>query len=89
MEVICLETEAFFSLVEEVVKRLKDNDSDQHDKWIQTIEAMRLLGIKSKTTMQKIRDEGSIRFAQPQKKIILYDRDSIMEYLDKHAKETF
>ena len=89
MEVICLETEAFFSLVEEVVKRLKDNDSDQHDKGIQTIEAMRLLGIKSKTTMQKLRDEGSIRFAQPQKKIILYDRDSIMEYLDKHAKETF
>ena len=89
MEVICLETEAFYSLVEEVVKRLKDNDSDHHDKWLQTVEAMRLLGIKSKTTMQKLRDGGSIRFAQPQKKIILYDRDSIMEYLDKHAKETF
>ena len=89
MEVICLETEAFYYLVEEVVKRLKDNESDQHDKWIQTEETMKLLGIKSKTTLQKLRDEGNIRFAQPQKKIILYDRDSIMQYLDKHAKETF
>jgi len=89
MEVICLETEAFYYLVEEVVKRLKDNESDQHDKWIQTAEAMKLLGIKSKTTLQKLRDEGNIRFAQPQKKIILYDRDSIMEFLDKHAQDTF
>ncbi len=89
MEVICLETEAFYSLVEEVAKRLKDSNTDQHDKWIQTDEAMRLLGIKSKTTMQKLRDEGSIRFAQPQKKIILYDRKSIMDHLEKHARETF
>jgi len=89
MEVICLETEAFYSLIEEVVKRFKDNHNDQKDKWIQTTEAMKILGIKSKTTLQRIRDNGSVRYAQPQKKIILYDRDSIMEYLDNHAKETF
>ncbi len=41
------------------------------------------------TTHQKLRDEGSVRFSQPQKKIILYDRDSVMEYLDKHAKDIF
>jgi len=50
---------------------------------------MELLGVKSKTTLQKLRDEGSIRFSQPQKKIILYDRDSVMDYLDKHAKDIF
>ncbi|MEQ8924332.1 MAG: helix-turn-helix domain-containing protein, partial [Fulvivirga sp.] len=61
----------------------------QEDKWIPTEDAMRLLGIKSKTTLQKLRDEGKIRFAQPQKRIILYDRESINEYLEKHAKETF
>ncbi|MEQ9218915.1 MAG: helix-turn-helix domain-containing protein [Cyclobacteriaceae bacterium] len=89
MEVIMLEEEAFYSLIEEVVKRLKGDDDGPEDKWIQTEEAMRLLGIKSKTTLQKLRDEGKIRFAQPQKRIILYDRDSINEYLEKHAKETF
>jgi len=89
MEVICLETEAFYSLVEEVVKRIKDTENIEKDKWIQTEEVMELLGIKSKTTLQKLRDEGSIRFSQPQKKIILYDRDSVLEYLDKHAKDIF
>ena len=89
MEVICLETEAFYSLVEEVVKRIKDQENIEKDKWIQTEEVMELLGIKSKTTLQKMRDEGSIRFSQPQKRIILYDRDSVMEYLDKHAKDVF
>ena len=86
---ICLETEAFYTLVEEVVKRMQSNEEAGQDKWIQAEEAMKLLGIKSKTTLQKLRDEGRIRFAQPQRKIILYDRDSIMEYLDKHAQDIF
>jgi hypothetical protein len=89
MEVICLETEAFYNLVEQVVRRLKDGENQKQDKWIQPADAMKLLGIKSKTTLQKFRDEGCIRFSQPERKIILYDRDSILEYLEKHAKETF
>lgn len=89
MEVICLETEAFYILVEEVVQRIKEKHSIKEDKWISASEAMAKLKIKSKTTLQKLRDEGSIRFSQPEKKIILYDVDSIYEYLEKYAKETF
>ena len=36
-----------------------------------------------------MRDEGAIRFSQPEKKIILYDTDSINEYLAKHTKAIF
>ena len=50
---------------------------------------MRELRIKSTTTLQKLRDEGKIRFSQPQKKIILYDRNSIVEYIEQHVRETF
>jgi Asp-tRNA(Asn)/Glu-tRNA(Gln) amidotransferase C subunit len=50
---------------------------------------MRKLRISSKTTLQKLRDEGKIRFSHPEKKIMLYDLDSIIEYLEKNAKETF
>ena len=52
MEVICLESEAFYSLVEEVVKRVKDNENIEKDKWIQNEEVMELLGVKSKTTLK-------------------------------------
>lgn len=88
MEVICLEEAAFFALVEQVVERLKEKNGVTHDKWISDEEAMKLLNVKSKTTMQKFRDEGKIRFTQPQKKIILYDRNSIMEFLEENAYGT-
>ena len=89
MEVICLEDAAFYSLVEEVFQRLKKDEKAKEDKWVSAEEAMRKLRITSKTTLQKLRDEGKIRFSQPEKKHILYDMDSIYQYLEKHAKDTF
>jgi len=89
MEVICLEEAAFYALVEQVVDRLKKLHGEEKEKWISDDEAMQLLNIKSKTTLQKLRDEGKVRFSQPQKKIILYDRMSIDQYLEEHARETF
>jgi hypothetical protein len=89
MEVICLEDIALYALVEKVVDRLKEKIANQNDKWVSDEEAMHLLNIKSKTTLQKLRDEGKIRFSHPQKKIILYDRESIDGYLENNAQETF
>lgn len=89
MEVICLHDAAFYALVEEVVVRIKRDNNIKEDKWINGDEAMRLLNIKSKTSLQNLRDEGKIRFSHPQKKVILYDRDSINTYLESNARETF
>ncbi len=89
MQVICLEEKAFYELVEQVVSRLKEKNSVARDKWVSNEEAMRLLNIKSKTTLQKLRDEGRIRYTQPEKKIILYDRNSIDTYLENNSKDTF
>ena len=88
MEIICLEEAAFYALLEKTVERLKDTFAEK-EKWITEEVAMQLLGVKSKTTMQELRNEGKVRFSQPRKKIILYDRDSIYEYLDENARETF
>ena len=89
MEVICLEDKALIALVEEVVQRLKEKNNITKDKWISKTEAMEKLRISSSTTLQRLRDTGAIRFSQPERKIILYDIDSINDYLNKHAKETF
>lgn len=53
MEVICLANEAFYSLIEEVVQRLKEKNNVQEDKWISGEEAMQKMSIKSKTTLQR------------------------------------
>lgn len=89
MEVICLQEEAFYSLVEEVVNRLKEKHDIKNDKWVSPERAMEVLNIKSKTTLQKLRDTGKITYSQPQKKIILYDYDSILEYIDSNSQKRF
>ncbi len=89
MEVICLQDEAFYALIEQVVQRIKEKNGIKEDKWISAEEAMQRLRISSKTTLQKLRDTGAIRFSQPAKKYIVYDTESINEYLEKNVKETF
>lgn len=89
MQVICLEDEAFYALIEQVVSRLKKENGKEKPKWVDDEQAMQLLNIKSKTTLQKLRDEGKIRFSQPQPRIIVYDIDSINKYLEQNARETF
>ncbi len=89
MEVICLEEEAFYSLFDKVVEHFEVKYMEKPKQWIDGAEAMSMLNISSKTTLQKLRDEGKIRFSQPQKKIILYDRNSINAYLEKHTREIF
>lgn len=89
MNVIHMEEEAFYELIEQVVERIKSKYDAQSDRWIDGQEAMKKLSIKSTTTLQKYRDEGRIRYSQPDKKIILYDRISIEEYLEKNVKDIF
>lgn len=89
MEVICLEDAAFYALIDKIYLHIKEKHEIKEDNWITPEEAMRRLNITSRTTLQKFRDEGKIRFSQPEKKIILYDLSSIHEYLEKHAKATF
>lgn len=89
MEVICFEDIAYYKMIETIVARLKEQNNVQIDKWINTEQALKLLHITSRTTLQKLRDEGKIRFSKPENKIIFYDRDSILEYLAKNARDTF
>ena len=88
MNIICLEDAALYELVEQVSMRIQAKNNKQ-DKWISCNEAMKMLRIKSKTTLQRYRDEGKIRFSQPDKKVILYDFDSIHLFLEKNASDTF
>jgi hypothetical protein len=89
LNIICLESAAFYELVEKVVDRLKTENNATQEEWIDTDQTMALLKISSKTTLQKLRDTGEIRFSQPMKKHILYFKPSILDYLNKHSHSTF
>jgi hypothetical protein len=78
MNIICLEEKAFYELIDKVVDHVKRNNPKE-EKWISAEQTMKKLGITSRTTLQKFRDEGRIRFSQPERKIIRYDFNSINE----------
>lgn len=86
MEVICLQEDAFYVMLDKVYDYLKEKNNHTQDKWILPEQAMQLLGVKS-TKLQELRDNMEIVFTQPSKKVILYDVDSIHEYLNKHIRK--
>ena len=57
--------------------------------WITQAEVKDLMSIKSSTTIQGLRDKGLIEFTSPMKKLILYKKSSVLEYLEKHSHKTF
>ena len=89
MEVICLQDDAFLNLIDRVIKRVDETLAVKDDQWISGDQVMKMLGITSKTTLQNLRDNGEVRFSQPRKKVILYDRNSVLNYLNKNTRKTF
>ncbi len=89
-KIICLSTEAFYALIDSVLEHVDSKfQLPKQNNWIGTDEAMDILKIKSKTTLQELRANGKIRYSQPQHKVILYDKRSLIEYLEQNAKERF
>jgi hypothetical protein len=89
MRIICLKEDAFYELFEKVVTHLVEKGNAETQKWISDSEAMDMLGVTSKTTLQRLRDNGEIEFSQPMKKVIKYNRDSILAYIEKHKRKRF
>jgi len=70
-------------LLDGFAKRIQQKQSEP-DEWVNTIEAKRMLGVKSKSKLQQLRDSGGIKFSK-HKRIIMYSRKSILEFLEKNV----
>ena len=82
---IILNSDSVSSVLKKVAELLNEKNGVTQKQWIDSKEAMALLGI-SKNTLQKLRDNRSIRVSKPPDLgKFLYDRQSILDYLDKHA----
>ncbi len=90
MEVIVIEKEAFYQLIKEVVKVVKTklNEEKKEAEWIDESEAKVILGVKSKSKMQQLRDNVEVEFSQFGK-IIRYSRKSILDFLERNRIKRF
>lgn len=85
MEVIVFEKETYYKMLGEFASMVKEaaNEAKEENGWLDPEEAKKLLGFKSKSKMQQLRDNGEIEFSQ-HRRIIKYSKKSILEFLDKH-----
>ncbi len=87
---IMISEDNFFELLERTINHLEKLQGKKHKEvWVDSDEAKKLLGIKSDTTLLNLRSQGLIEYSQPSRKVILYKRDSILAYLEKHSHKTF
>lgn len=93
MEVIVLNTEAYeqlkielFGFVKKAITEvLAEKKAADNSDWIPIEEAKKLLPYKSKTSWQKFRDTGIVKFTKARKgRNIMYSRKSIIEYLNNN-----
>jgi hypothetical protein len=75
-------------IADAVVQSLKSSmvlsrEASSKDDWVDTSEAKRILGYRSKTKMQNMRDSKSIAFSKFGRKI-KYNRQSLIDFIEKN-----
>ena len=80
-EILHLQPGDLEELAQRVAELLQQKFSQLGDEWINEQECMSLVGISSKTTLLRLRQEGRIRYSQPYKRVIMYDKNSILNLI--------
>lgn len=93
MEVIIFEKESYHQMMRELMAHFKNAikeakkeafiETSPANDWITSEEAKGILGFKSKSKLQKMRDQGDIVFTQ-HGRTIKYSKSSILNFLNKH-----
>lgn len=84
---ICVDSPAFYKLVDTLTAYIKENHGVKDDPWVDGPTAMKILNVKSKATLQKLRDTDEITFAKTSTKTIVYDTQSLYAYLKKYSNK--
>lgn len=81
MNVIIFEDETYYKLINEFAEMIKKKikEANSEDEWISAEEVKTLLGFKSKSKLQQLRNSGEIVISQ-HKRIIKYSRKSCMAF---------
>lgn len=91
MQVILIESAAFYKLLEMAVEHLntrsaqetKNREEKSTAEWLTLSEAMKILPYRSRSKWQQLRDGGTIVFSQFGRKL-LYSKKSLLEYISKN-----
>ena len=80
--------ETFFRLADEIVERLEAKRTIIPE-WISEADALKLLHLRSKTSLWKLRTNGAIEYSAISSKHFLYSRSSIENFINAKRQKTF
>ena len=83
---ICMDEQIYYDLKEGLLNRLKTINQINDNPWVNVHVALSLLSITSQTTLKKFCDQGHIRVSKITEKITLYERQSILDFLESKVK---
>ena len=93
MNVIVIDTEAFYKLldeqkriIKEAFKELKLEAQTKPSDLVSWEDALKILPYRSKTKWQELRDQGLIDFVNIGKRKILYSKQSLLNYIQAKKK---
>lgn len=85
-EFLKLKEQLINSITETVIQALSNKASNVQSDWISLTEAKKILGYRSKSSWQKLRDEGKVVFTQSGRKI-QYSKKSLENFLKNNKVE--
>lgn len=88
-KLIMISESNLLSLVQQVFQYILELKGNSNRKvWLTQKEAEKMLDLKS-SAMANLRNKGLVEYSQPSRKVILYKRESLEDYLEKHSKKPF
>ena len=84
LDVICLETEAYYKLLGEVIDLVKSQNQKEED-WVDRDQALSILKVGT-STLQTYRDQNLIRVSRLSKKHLMYYRPSLIKLLENNVQ---
>ena len=85
--ILIADEETFYRLLTEFVERYQAANKKEKI-WLTKDETLALLGV-SASTLAKLRKEQAVIFSKIASKNILYNRESLLNYIKKNSYETY
>lgn len=80
---IILKEDNYQQVLDKTLEYLEGKINPSHPRWVTPDEAMKMLNI-GVSTLQKLRNEGKIVYSKISNKNIMYDYQSILDFLEEN-----
>lgn len=89
MQFVMMDTTAFDEIISQVINTVKAKMKTKPVDWIGEGEAMKLLGVSSKSTMFRFRTNNKIVYSKVTQKNLMYSKASVLRYLESKSNTQY